>query len=330
VVLGFYGDFYTGVAGRNPGLKAIPYFVSAAGLRQANANLVYASFELNHRGIRIYLAPAAGSYMKANYAAEPSWIRNVLEARAGFCLNRKRSIWLDAGLMSAPFTMEQAVNRDLLTYSRSLAAEYSPYYVLGGRLSFPVNYKIQASVFLIQGWQQARDVNKGKALASQWVFHHQEHQMMLSTYTGDERSISHPEFRMRYFLDGSWNYQLAHNWQMAIGTHVGYQRYAGIAKMGNTWWQANVQAQKKMDKGWRASGRIEYFHDPHQVLITTSLPARGFRGGSSTLGLSKTIGKHLQFRSEVRWFRGGKNVFPNQRDHYSSLWWLLGGLNMWL
>ena len=120
VVLGFYGDFYTGVAGRNPGLKAIPYFVTAAGLRQANANLVYASFELNHRGIRIYLAPAAGSYMKANYAAEPSWIRNVLEARAGFCLNRKRSIWLDAGLMSAPFTMEQAVNRDLLTYSRSL------------------------------------------------------------------------------------------------------------------------------------------------------------------------------------------------------------------
>ncbi len=72
--------------------------------------------------------------MQSNYAGEPtkgsvsgpSLARIIQEAVVG--LRLRQNVWVDAGVFYAHMGMESWASRDNPTYTRSLVADYSPYY----------------------------------------------------------------------------------------------------------------------------------------------------------------------------------------------------------
>ena len=48
---------------------------------------------------RANIALAVGTYMNANYAAEPGVLKNIYEANAGVKISNNKNIWVDAGIL---------------------------------------------------------------------------------------------------------------------------------------------------------------------------------------------------------------------------------------
>ena len=76
-----------------------------------NANLGFVKASYNAEKVRANLALAAGTYMNANYAAEPGVLKNIYEANAGFKIGKK-NLWLDAGIFSSHIGFESAIGKD--------------------------------------------------------------------------------------------------------------------------------------------------------------------------------------------------------------------------
>ncbi|MBK8373095.1 MAG: outer membrane beta-barrel protein [Saprospiraceae bacterium] len=162
--------------------------------------------------------------MNANYQAEPNTLQNIVEASAGFRLFKKKEIWIDAGVIGSPYTNESAISKDHLMYTRSLAPEYVPYYLSGIKFSIPINKKINLYAYLINGWQQIQDVNKGKAIGTQVEYRPNNLNLInWNVYIGDERSQVSPQNRMRYFTDVYWIYNPEGKFSITSCAYVGNQ-----------------------------------------------------------------------------------------------------------
>src|SRR6187399_1111640 len=55
---------------------------------EVNLNLGFVKTTYNSERVRANVALAAGTYMNANYAAEPGVLKNIYEANAGFKLSK--------------------------------------------------------------------------------------------------------------------------------------------------------------------------------------------------------------------------------------------------
>jgi len=77
-----------------------------------NLNLGFLKANYTAERVRANLALAAGTYMNANYAAEPGVLKNIFEANAGVKLSKKKSLWLDAGIFGSHIGFESAISKD--------------------------------------------------------------------------------------------------------------------------------------------------------------------------------------------------------------------------
>ncbi|MEY3101871.1 MAG: hypothetical protein RL558_148, partial [Bacteroidota bacterium] len=152
VHLSGYLDTYLGMGPRLAG--SMPYMVSSARIGEVNINLAALDLRYQSDKVRARVMPGWGSYMDANYApGDPK----LVEASAGFRLKTRREVWVDAGILGSPFTNESAISKDHLMYTRSMAAEYVPYYLSGVKLSYLASAKWNWYAYLANGWQQVRD-----------------------------------------------------------------------------------------------------------------------------------------------------------------------------
>ncbi len=58
--------------------------------------------------------------------------------------------------------MESWISRDNPTYTRSLVAEYSPYYQSGVKFTWAPSSRITAQLDVVNGWQNISENNSGK------------------------------------------------------------------------------------------------------------------------------------------------------------------------
>jgi hypothetical protein len=332
--IGGYLDTYYGYDFNRPSDGYLPYFVSSNRHNEVNINLAYIDLSYETSRTRARLTPAFGTYMEANYAAEPGLLKNLFEASVGFRPFENRNFWIDAGVLGSPYTNESAVSRDQLMYTRSFAPEYVPYYLAGVKFSGPLNDKLVLSLYLLNGWQQIRDQNSGKSLGTQLEYRPDEKNLVnWNAYLGDERSDEQPWFRMRYFTDVFWVYNPEGRWSITSCAYIGLQQRTdslGLSPNGSIWWQANTSIRHRFTDMISLSGRVEYFSDPESVQILPLTPADGFKSFSVGLCYNHQIGSNVMFRCEYRQFLSPGEVFPmpdgragNQKT------WLIANLTAW-
>jgi hypothetical protein len=305
-------DTYYGFDFNEPATSDRPYCVSSPRHNEININLAYIEVQYLNERVRGRLVPGFGTYINSNYANEKGTLKNLIEANVGVRISKKRDIWVDAGVFGAPYTNETAISRDHLMYTRSLAPEYTPYYLAGVKLSSPVGKKLKAYGYVINGWQVINDVNNPLSVGTQLEYR-PNGKLLLNwdTYAGNENSAMTPDYQRRYFTDVYAIFNSGKRFSLTSCAYIGVQDKKDTlgAATHPVWFQANVIGGWKLGKNTSLSARAEYFSDPHAVIVVPVTSASGFEAGSAGICFNVKIGGNALFRLEGRSFYSPHNVF---------------------
>ena len=142
-----------------------PFIYSHNRHNEFNINLAFVRGSYNADKVRGTLAIGVGTYMNANYAAEPGTLKNIYEANAGFKIGKK-NLWIDIGILPSHIGFESAVSKDCPNLTRSLLADNTPFFEGGVRLNYTSdNGKWFLSGLALNGRQRVTRV-EGNSLMS--------------------------------------------------------------------------------------------------------------------------------------------------------------------
>lgn len=327
ITIGAYIDTYYSFDFNKPEDATRPYFVSMNRHNEVNINLAFIDLRYSSTRVRARFVPGLGTYMDSNYAAEEGTLRNIVEANAGFKLLKDKDLWVDFGVFGSPFTNESAVSRDHLAYTRSFAPEYVPYFLAGAKLTIPVSHKINLYFYVLNGWQQIRDQNSNKALATQFEYRPNDKLLLnWNTFIGKENSAINPTFvGNRFFTDAFFIYT-KNKWSLTGSAYVGSQE---LSTDDAVWYSLNFIAQYTVTEKFALVTRLEHFNDTQSIQIVPITSVSGFRASGSSLGINYKIADNFLFRTEARTFFSRDDVFIRNGKDVSNSSLVTTNLTVW-
>jgi hypothetical protein len=221
------------------------------------------------------------------------------------------SIWVDGGIFYSHMGMESWASRDNPTYSRSLVAEYSPYYQSGARVTWASSSKLTAQLDVVNGWQNISENNSGKGAG-----------IRLDLTPSSTTTVSY----YNLFSDEAGNRLRTFN---GVGTRITSRRLTLLGEFdlgtqsksasdGGTasWYGFTAIARAQVTATIALSGRVERYDDEDQVIITTGsredgTPNGAFRANGGSVGLDVVPQARLLWRTELRRFANKSVIFPD-------------------
>lgn len=286
---------------------------------EVTVNFAMLKASYNEERIRATIAIAAGTYVNANYSSEPGVLKNLYEVNAGIKLSRKSNLWIDAGIFGSHLGWESAIGKDNWTLTRSLAAENSPYFETGAKLSYTTaNDKWFLSALILNGWQRIQrvDGNTTPAFGTQVTYKPNANVLLnYSTYVGNDKPDSARQ--MRYFNNIYGVFQFGKHFTSLVGFDYGLeQQQKGSTRM-NSWYTSTVLLKYTPDSKNTIAIRGEYYSDPEGVIVST-----GTQNGFKTIGWSinydRQVMKNAIWHTEIRQLNSKDYIFNKQADQFSN------------
>lgn len=302
-----YGETYYSYDFNKPTTNTRPGFLYNFNRHnEFNVNLAYIKANYASERVRGNVAISIGSYMNANYAAEPGILKNVFEANAGYKLSRTKNLWFDIGIMPSHIGFESAIGRDNWMLTRSLAAENSPYFESGARLSYTTNdNKLTVAALSLNGWQRITRMN-GNSLMS-WgtqVYFKPSNKLTLnySAFLGTDKPDTARIWRYYHNIYAIW----------LISQNVGITAGFDIGTEGNNTWYTPVGVVRYIpSEKWSVAYRAEYFKDKHGVIITTGT-SNGFATVGNSINIDYLPAKGMIMRLEGRLLNSKDDIFTKE------------------
>ena len=273
--------------------------------------------------VRGRLALQAGTSVQSNYSVEPSegtvsgpsLAQLLQEAVVGYRI--ADALWVDAGIFFSNMGMESWISRDNPTYSRSLTADYSPYYSTGAKLTWAATPELTARVDLVNGWQNISEGNDGKgagirldfapagsATLSYYNFFSEEAGTRLRTFNGVGAKVTSGPWTLLGQLD------------------VGTQRRARDVGGTSSWLNTAGIVRYQVTSAIGLSGRVELADDEDGVVLGTGtreesglpVPNAPFHAVGASLGIDVQPQARVLWRTEARGWRNRDPIFPGGRD----------------
>jgi hypothetical protein len=323
-----YVDVYYSYAASHPVGGTRPYVVNYNRDNEINLDLAYLSLKYASDRVRATFTPGFGTYMNANYADERQTLENILEAYIGIRLFKDKNIWLDGGVFSSPYTNETVYSFDQLTYTRSLGAENTPYYLTGAKLTVPLGPLWTIYLYLLNGWQVIESQHDPLDGGSQLEYKPSDKwDVNWNTYIGNESSTTNPNYKRRFFSDGYFTYTPSAKWAFTADAYSGWQQRVeeGLTKTRN-WWNVNACARYTFAPNNSISARVEHYDDPYEILEKAVTSATSFKLSSASLGYNLSVTDDAMIRVEARYFKSPQGIYPlrNQTDADQDLWLTVG------
>lgn len=292
----------------------VPFTTQPARHNEFNVNLALVEVKADGPRVRGRVALQAGTSVQSNYSGEPAngqisgpaLSRFIQEAVAGVQI--AKNVWVDGGIFFSHMGMEGWLSRDNPTYTRSLVAEYSPYYQSGAKVTWSPNAKITAQLDVVNGWQNISENNRGKGVGarvdfvpttgttlSYYNFFTQEAGTKLRTFNGAGLKTTRGRITALAQFD------------------VGTQNQSTIDGSTATWYGATATLRAQMNAQWAMSVRAERFDDRHQVIVGTGtfneVPNAAFRSNGASLGVDWSPKSQFLWRTELRGFQNDRALF---------------------
>jgi hypothetical protein len=317
---GFVDTYYAWDFNR-PMTKERSYTTQPVKLDAFGINLAMLGAKVEQGKKRGVLTLQYGDSVDINYAAEPKQgegLKHLQEAYAGIKLSDE--IWLDAGIYLGHIGNESWVSKDNWTYSRSLQLDYVPYYTTGLRLSGK-NWQFH----LLNGWQNIRENNNGKAVGTQYLWRFGEKALTYNTQVGHELFPGRQTSGLR-------TYQNLHleipgekvDWKGAID--VGTQNVPG-KEQALAWGATSSQWRWRFKEAWAAAGRVEYFHDHKGAINPTGAPG-GFRVFGVSVNIDHTFEEGALARFEIRRLQNSDAIYSGKGDAKDHDTFVAGSLSV--
>lgn len=266
-----------------------------------NLNLGFIKANYTATRVRANIAMAAGTYMNANYSAEPGVLKNVYEANAGIKLSKKKNLWLDAGIMPSHIGFESAVSKDCWTLTRSILAENSPYFEAGAKLTYTSgNGKWLLSGMALNGWQRITRVNGNSLLSwgTQIQFKPSDKVLLnYSTFIGTDKPDNARLSRLFHNFYGVFS--IADKWGVTTGFDIGTEEKIPGNTDKNLWYSPVVIVKYNVCNNWTIAARGEYYSDEKGVIIPTNTP-NGFKTTGFSVNIDHAPAQHVLVRLELR------------------------------
>lgn len=285
-----------------------------------NINLGYAEIKYDSEKIRSRFALQAGASVQANYASEPTngsvsggdLSRHIQEARIGYTLSEKT--WIDAGIFFAHVGAEGWISKDNLTLTRSLVADFSPYYLSGIKISHAASDRLNLLLLVTNGWQNISENNQDKNIGTGIEYSFDTFSIAYNTLVGNEVSApinSIPRTsQFRHFHDLLLKSRGLENWEWVAQYDIGFQEKE-TESGGHSWQGALLMARYKLNPSQKISARMEYYQDANQIVLVTNT-TNSFEGFGGSLGFDEQIEDNVLWRIEARYLETTKPVFPKK------------------
>jgi Putative beta-barrel porin-2, OmpL-like. bbp2 len=282
-----------------------------------NVNLVFGEAKLESRRFRARFALQAGTSVQNNYSGEPTigqvsgplLSRIIQEATAGIKVGS--NLWVDGGIFFSNAGMEGWISRDNPTYTRSLVADYSPYYSSGVRAIWQASSTLAVRVDVVNGWQNISENNSGKGAGVRMDYSPTAN-ATISYYDlfSDEAGN-----RLRTF--NGVGAKAAFGATTILGEYdIGTQSHSASSDGTASWYGFTFIARQQVTRLLGVSGRFERYSDPSQVIIVTgvtAVPIAAFLGNGVSAGIDVQPLPGVLWRSEIRGFTNKYPVFPNHK-----------------
>jgi hypothetical protein len=287
-----------------------PFIYSYNRSNEVNLNIGFIKASYNTSIIRANLAVMTGTYTNANLASEPGLLKIIYEANAGIKLHRSKNIWLDAGVFESHLGAESAIGQKCLNLTRSFAADNSPYFETGVKVTYTSdNTKWLLSGLFLNGWQriQRMDGNNSIAVGHQLTFSPSSSLTInSSSFIGNDKPDT--VIQMRYFHDLYSKFYLQNKLCVLAGFDIGMEQNAPKSNRYHIWYTPYLMLQYPLSDKLRMGLRGEYYSDKNQVIIHTNT-ANGFQTFGYSINADYAIYKNVLCRIEARTFNSRDAIF---------------------
>ncbi|MGB3007371.1 MAG: porin [Chitinophagaceae bacterium] len=277
-----------------------------------NLNLGFIKANYTAERVRANLALAAGTYMNANYSAEPGVLKNIFEANAGLKISKKKNLWIDAGIFGSHIGFESAISKDCWNVTRSILAENSPYFEAGAKITYSSdNGKWLLSGLALNGWQRITRVS-GNTLMS-WgsqIQYKPSDKVLLnySTFIGTDKPDSARLSRFFHNIYGTFN--VTDKFGVITGFDIGTEEKFPGSDDKNTWYSPVLILKYAFNNKWAIAGRVEHYNDENGVIISTGSP-NGFQTTGYSINIDHSPVKNVLVRIEARNLGSKDDIFSN-------------------
>ena len=236
---------------------------------ETTINLALAGMRVIHSKYRANLMLQAGTYVVDNYQTEPVGLRHLHEANVGVSLNKKNSLWFDMGVFSSHVGLESAISVLNPTLTRSLTAEFSPYYLTGTRVTYHISDKLSLMGMMANGWQriQRLEDETRPLLGSGLVFKPSEKtKINWSTLSGIVNRNG--ENHTRYFNNFFFTHELSNQLSIFGVFDFGYESVSRQQDLYRKWYGITAIARFRLRENWFSSLRYEHFYDETDQFVS--------------------------------------------------------------
>ena len=289
---------------------------------EININLGFVKAAYQTDKVRANLALAVGTYMNANYSAEPTVMKNIYEANIGVKISKKKEAWIDAGIMPSHIGFESAIGKDNWTVTRGMYAENSPYFNTGAKITYITdNGKWLVSGVVMNGWQKIyrTDGNNTPAFGHQVVYKpNAKVTLNSSSFIGNDKPDSTRQ--MRYFHHFYGTYQLTKKLALTTGFDIGAEQKSKGSDSYNTWFTPVLVLKYSPTEKHNIAARMEYYHDKNGVIINSGSP-NGFQTFGYSINYDYLIRENIMWRIEARGLNSKDKIFmmneqPNNNNFF--------------
>ena len=280
-----------------------------------NVNLGYVEALVSAPRVRGRLALQAGTSVQSNYAGEPTngtisgptLSRHLQEAYAGVQVTP--ALWIDGGIFYSHMGLESWASKDNLTYTRSLVAEYSPYYSTGVRATWQMTPALVGRIDVVNGWQNISETNEDKGVGVRFDLTASPKATL--TYYGFLNSEAGG--RRRLFNGVGARLTPTASATLLVEFDYGTIEQVNESLDNSSWYGVTAIGRLQVSPTVALAARVERYDDEDQVNIATGL-ANSFRGNGASLGLDVTPYPRIMWRTEARGFFTDDRVFPEADD----------------
>jgi len=277
-----------------------------------NINLSFIRVSYATDKVRASIAVGVGTYMNANYAAEPGTLKNIYEAVAGIKIGKK-NLWIDAGILPSHIGFESAVSKDCWTLTRSLLAENTPFFEGGVNLSYTTdNGKWFFSGLLLNGWQRITRVEGNSLMSFGTQIQYKPSSsatINYSTFIGTDKPDSARLIRVYHNIYGIL--QVSKQFGITAGFDIGTEQKTKGSTDHNIVYSPVLIAKYTINDKWAIAARGEYYSDENGILISTGTP-NGFKTSGYSLNVDYSVAANVLFRVEGRLLYSKDKIFDDK------------------
>lgn len=266
-----------------------------------NINLAFLKCSYDGELARARVALAAGTYMNANYAAEPGVLKNIMEASVGVKLLKNRSLWIDAGIFPSHIGFESAVSSDCWTLTRSMMAENSPYFEAGAKLTYTSNNeKWMIAALALNGWQRIQRLQGNSLMSWGMQLQYKPAEKLCLNYSNFIGTDSPDSSRQwRYFHDLYAILQFNSKLGLEMGFDFGQKQEARGSSRFDAWYGTSAILRFSPGNSWALALRGEYYKDANAVLVSAATP-KEFNTYGASVNIDRSIAGVCLWRTEIR------------------------------